>query len=146
MIDYLIRFEDQYDLNTFNIVLPEDAILSDKSVEAMVGDVAVTVLAVEIVNNKATYDSEGNELAAQGLATGNWIVVRTRQEFPDWQLDPRLVIITNVELVNEGQAFVVWKNDLYPWEAMQGRVSPTFAGSHYPFGPHMNADQLITSS
>lgn len=144
MIDHLLYFDGNYDLEGFQITLPEDGEISTTALGAMVGDIPVTVLAVKIINQEAVYDLETGDLVSPAIdATGNWIVVRAQEEIPSWRSDPRLVTITDDELANKDAPFVIYKNNDFSWEAMQGRVFPIFAGSHYPFGPHMNISQLI---
>lgn len=145
MIDHLIRFADAYDLDAFQITLPEEGEISTKAIGAMLGELPVTVLAVLIINKEAEYDPlTGNLITAAVNAEGNWIVVRADKEIPNWRSDQRLVTITDDGLATAEKPFVIWKNSAFPWEAMQGRVSPTFAGSHYPFGVHMNESQLVS--
>ena len=68
-----------------------------------------------------------------------------KKKIAEWQLDARLVTVTDDRLATVKEPFVIWKNPAFPWEAMQGRVLPTFSGSHYPFGSHMNESQMITN-
>lgn len=144
MIDHLIRFQDEYDLDALQITLPEDGEISTTAIDATAGELSITVLAVSIINNEAEFDPLTGELLTPAVfAAGKWIVVRAQAEISAWREYQQLVAITDNARAVVSAPFVVWKNSAFPWEAMQGRVSPTFAGSHYPFGPHMNESQLI---
>lgn len=145
MIDHLIRFQDEYDLDAFQITLPEDAEIGATATCVLIGELPATIVAVSVINNEAEFDPlSGDLLSPSEKATGKWMVVRAQEEMPAWRSDPRLITIADDNLAAANEPFVIWKNAAFPWEAMQGRVSPTFTGSHYPFGPHMNESQMVS--
>ena len=81
MIDHLIRFENEYKFDAFQITLPDDNELKIRAIDALVGALSVTVIGVTIVNKEAVFNADTGDLITPPVtAEGNGIIVRAKEE------------------------------------------------------------------
>ena len=146
MIDHLFSSTKPIALDSLGIVLPEDTEFIHKvgaTAQGTFGSIVTDVVGIKVIQRAAKPDDEGLMITKELIASGFWLTVRSRTIIKEYKADPRCVVITNESLASEGKPCVHYRNINYPWRAFQATVWPTYNGSKYPFGPHMNESQLI---
>lgn len=121
MIDHILLYANDIDREG-DWPTPEDASPSWTD-----GD--RSIMPTRVVISRAIYDDNGEEVSAEVLAPGSYLVIRTPYRDAELEAMDECIIVTDAELMASGLPYVI-KCTLLP-ETILGQVDPVWAGSPY---------------
>lgn len=139
-IDYLLAYPDDA-AREAAFPYPQDE-NGDPITAPMWKDGTRTIMPGRIWFERATYDSDGNEVTPEEVSAQSWLAVRSPNRDADIEAMPSCMIATDPGRVSTG-TFVVFHN--FPSGTELGNFEPVFAGDQYPLmaGVSDDLDQLI---